>query len=690
MPIPIFQRSRSADYPNEMAHSGYASAYADPAQRSLAMRLRIKVFLGVLLASLLLGQAYNFSREPIYQAHARAQITPPGKVASGDALADAMNADSKQTLLIEVEVLNSRLLLTQVAERLQKQGLLPGTAADPVQALQNMLKINNIEGTPIVQVQAQGVESGLLAPLLNTLLEVYRSQQVLAGVSSTQTQLEAAQGEVKVIDAKLAEKRRALEAQRLRANIVSGERDENQTLSRLKGLNTSLSAATDREATAEGRVHALEQAIAEGKRLPMAKDNPTVAGIEARLSQMKEEWRALQRQFTPQYLEMDANARSLKTRISNLEQQLESERQKSQQMALADAREELAGAQATAQRLRQQIAGDRQEVNNFSRNFGQFQSLQEELKSLELVSQTARQKLLALQASDVARKPRLLILEPAVMPASPSAPLYWRDAAIGTAAALVLSFLAVWFVEFFNRKELAAPAPTTVVLPQPWMLQQQAVGVPYSSAVDVQGLTHHAASSATQLLATALPRELDAQEVSNLLQAAAPHNRAVLVCLLCGLRPEEVLNLQAQHLDVLNGVLRVPGDAPRVLPLPEALRVLAERNNAEASQNPHQLLFTDSANTALTSEDVHAIVTSSAFDADLSQAQSITPAALRHTYIAFLVKQGLRFSELGQLVGRLSTEALNALAPLAQVAASGARVGAAEVQQLLPALRTGL
>ena len=216
---------------------------------------------------------------------------------------------------------------------------------------------------------------------------------------------------------------------------------------------------------------------------------------------------ALQRQFTPQYLEMDANARSLKTRISNLEQQLESERQKSQQMALADAREELAGAQATAQRLRQQIAGDRQEVNNFSRNFGQFQSLQEELKSLELVSQTARQKVLALQASDVARKPRLLILEPAVTPASPSAPLYWRDAAIGTAAALVLSFLAVWFVEFFNRKELAAPAPTTVVLPQPWMLHQQAVGVPYSSAVDVQGLTHHAASSATQLLATALPRE---------------------------------------------------------------------------------------------------------------------------------------------------------------------------------------
>ena len=83
-------------------------------------------------------------------------------------------------------------------------------------------------------------------------------------------------------------------------------------------------------------------------------------------------------------------------------------------------------------------------------------------------------------------------------------------------------------------------------------------------------------------------------------------------------------------------------------------------------------------------EDVGSAVTSSAYDAALEQPQSITPEALRHTYIAFLVRQGLRFGELGRLAGRLSADAINALAPLAP---EGLRVGLDGVEKLLPALR---
>ena len=660
-----------------MAQHGVGEPSVNVARRSHAMRLRIKVFLAVLLISLTFGLVINFSRSAIYQANARVQITPAGKPVSADALADAISNEAKQALLVEMEILGSRALLEQVAERLRTRGLLKAATGDPVQALQAMLKISHVEDTPIVKLQAQSTRQELVAPLINTLLEVYRSQQAVAGESSSQAQLEAAQDEVKVIDAKVAEKRRALENLRLRANIVSGERDENQTLSRLKGLSTSLSAATDREATAAGRVRALEQAVAEGKRAPLAKDNPTVAGIENRLSQMKEEWRALERQFTPLYLEMDPNARSLKNRIGNLEQQLEVERQKSQQMALADAREELAAAQATAQRLQQQLASDKQEVNSFSRNFGQFQTLQDELKSLELLSQTARQKLLAWQSSDTARKPRLVILESAVTPDAPWQPQYWRDAGICALAALALSLLAVWFVEFFNRKEPVAPGPTTVVVPQPWMLDLQALGLPHQP--------HSTTPQAEQqLLANPLPRELAPDEVAQLLHAAAPQNLPILACLLCGLSPEELVSLQQQHLDIGHKVLRVPGSSSRVLPLAAQLQPLAQQ--AQSSGNPQSPLFTLGAGGPMEPQDVDAVVTSSAFDADLTDAQSVTPAALRHTYVAFLLRQGLRFSELSQLVGRVSTEALHSLAPLAQQASTGQRVGIAQVQQLLPAL----
>jgi hypothetical protein len=82
--------------------------------------------------------------------------------------------------------------------------------------------------------------------------------------------------------------------------------------------------------------------------------------------------------------------------------------------------------------------------------------------------------------------------------------------------------------------------------------------------------------------------------------------------------------------------------------------------------------------------DIESAVSTSAFDANLDEAQQVTPETLRHTYIAFLVRQGLRFSELGKVVGRMPSEALNVLSALAP---SGERVGLGAVERTLPALR---
>jgi uncharacterized protein involved in exopolysaccharide biosynthesis len=273
-----------------------------------------------------------------------------------------------------------------------------------------------VEGTSVIQIEATGPQRSLLPRLINSVIDVYREQQALTGKSSTQTELAEAREQVQVIDAQVAEKKRVMEAFRLRSGIVSAERDENQTVSRLKGLGTSLSAATDREAIALGKVHALEQAIDAGKRAPQSRDNPTVASLEQRLSQLREEWRALERQFTAQYLDMDPAARALKTRMANLEQQLDGERRKSQQNALAEAKEELASAQATVRRLQQQQAEDKQSVQNFSSRLAEYQAMQEEWRSLDQMRLTARQRLLGLEASELARKPRTQVIEAAVAP----------------------------------------------------------------------------------------------------------------------------------------------------------------------------------------------------------------------------------------------------------------------------------
>jgi integrase len=402
-----------------------------------------------------------------------------------------------------------------------------------------------------------------------------------------------------------------------------------------------------------------------------------VLGIEQRLAQLREEWRALERQFTPQYLEMDPNARALKTRIVNLEQQAVEERRKSQQTALAEAREELASARATTQRLQQHLAEDKQSAQSFSRRFGEFQGLQDELRGLDQMRQAARQRLLALEASELTRKPRLQVLEAAATPESAWRPLYWRDAAISLAASLVLGFLAVWFVEFFDRREPVAPTPSTVILAQPWLSPQHG-GLALGGASAMPALS---AAPLPQQLAAPLPRELRADELRRLLTSAAPENLPLLLCLLSGLSVPELQALRVSHVDEHAQTLTVPASPSRVLALQGPLQTLVKHCAALPAGGA---LFADAAGAPVTAADIESAVSTSAFDANLDEAQQVTPETLRHTYIAFLVRQGLRFSELGKVVGRMPSGALNVLSALAP---PGERVGLAAVERTLPALR---
>lgn len=675
------------------AHGVNGFADEPPARpRSRVMRRRVLVFSLVFLLCALVSLAYTYLRDPIYLAQARVQITP----ASGASVAPAapsgkdpkdilLQPGGAQSFLVEIQVFTSRPVLEKAVQRLRERGAITlDDSPEGVTALQNMLQVHPVDGTNVAQVEARGPDRFLVSALVNTVIDVYREAQANQGEASSRTLLADAREEARVVDAKVAEKKKTLEDFRSRSNIVSVERDENQVLARLKAQSTSLSLGTDREAVAEGKVRALEQAAAAGQAPQLSRDSPNVAAMAQRLSQWREEWRALERQYTPDYLAMDPNARALKNRITSLEQQIENERGKGQQNALAEARDELASVRAANRRLQQQMAEDKQSVQGFTRNFSEYKTMQEELQGLEQMRQTARQRVLSLEASENARRPRVQLVESAVPPDTAWRPLYTRDALISLAGSLALGFLAVWFVEFFNRVETPPAGPSTVIIPQPWGPGAFAgvnAGLAGPSGPVPQVLTGQASPTPFAQLPQAQPRELAGDEVAQLLQAAAPDHAAVLVCLLCGLTVDEVVALRGADVHPEEGVLRVTGESPREVVLSaDWLQTLKNR-----APDPEAPLFSDGKGAALQPEDVQAMVTSCAHDAALAQPESMTPQALRHTYIVFLVRQGCRFSDLGRLVGRLSAEALNALGAVAPAAEK--KLAIQSIERQLPGVR---
>lgn len=86
----------------------------------------------------------------------------------------------------------------------------------------------------------------------------------------------------------------------------------------------------------------------------------------------------------------------------------------------------------------------------------------------------------------------------------------------------------------------------------------------------------------------------------------------------------------------------------------------------------------------LTLGDLGTLTLCAAHDAGIERAAKVTPVCLRHTYVAVLVRQGIRFADLTSLVGPLPTEALAAYSALSP---AGPRVPGQSVQRTLPTLQ---
>ncbi len=488
-----------------------------------------------------------------------------------------------------------------------------------------------------------------------------------------------ADDEVKRLEATVAAKRRDVEAFRLRNDIVSLQRDENEVLARVRNLSTSLSAANDRVAAAEGKARALSESAAAGKAAVRARDDPTLANLEQRASQIREELRDLERGFTPEYLAKDPKVIAERARLAELERQIVAQRAAGQQTAILEAQEELASAQGAAARIQNEMSSSRQEASQFNARFNQYKSRQDELDELETAYRDAVQRRAKLEASERARTPTTKVLEAATTPQEPWRPLYWRDTGFSIGGSLALALLAMWLVELLNRPE---PQPAVVLIqPQPGALRYEA---------PPQALANRSASAmsleATEptLLPrqTKFPRELRHDEVAALLRASDDESRLVMLLLLSGVNPDEVLELRWSDVDLARGAMRVGGASGRDIVLGVALRRVLEA----APRVPGSELLVRSSGRPATRDSIDAQILGAAYDAAIEDAPQVTSACLRHTYLAFLVRQGIRFADLTRLVGPLPAEVVSAYSALSP---AGVRLGSARVHVVHPALREG-
>ena len=651
--------------------------------------LRARIFLPVFAIACLASLAYVFSRPAVYLSSARLQIEAPpvggrlrletspgsGRQQNGVRPSQRQNdtGDNMPGLLTEAQTLTSSALLDEVVQQLNRSN--PGAAGEigSAHALQGMLSAAPVSGTNVIELRGEGGNRELLPQILGAWIEVYRQSHINAHDQSSVAVLGEMHSAVEQLQQNLMAKRREIEQFRRKFDIVSMESEQNQAMAQLKGLNTALNDARSREVNAEARFNAMRDNVAAGRMAMQPQDKSNVAALEQRAIDLRDSMKDLENDYTPQYLEINPKYKTLRANLARLEQQIERERKASAQQALQSAEEELVSVQQTVLRLQQDLAARKRGGQDFTTRFAEHTALTNELRRLEESYDSSRERLAQLEIEKRGAGPKVTILSQPSVPERPLRPDYWRDALLGIAGSGVLGLFAVWFVEFFKRSGVPQPAPVT----------QPIIQIAYTPSGMLDASIPVIGAPAPQLLGITarLPRELSGPEVHALWAAGSPDARLVIAALLGGLSIEEIGALRYEDIDLDAGCLHLAGASARSCALREPLRhLLSERHAASGGRLP----LADTQGGSLSRADLEGLIACAACDAGLANPAEVSSEVLRHTYAAYLVRQGARLADLGGIIGYLAPAVLREYGRLSP---PGPGLPLEQIDPVFPALR---
>ncbi len=599
---------------------------------------RLIVFSITFLICALSALSYVFTRPATYLSYAT--LLTVAKTAI-----DLPSNDADiQHVAIQKQILLGSELLAETSGRLKSGNKASASIDMSPGDIRQMLDVRGVAETNLVEMVAEGPDPEILPVLINTWIDVYldaRAREISRLMGDT-TQI--LHNELQSLSARISAKRTELDQFRRNNDISSIEREENDALARLKGLNESLNIASEEEVKAKARLDAINKAIARGQAVVPQEDTRTLSLLESRAQALREELGDLNRRYTPEFLNLSPTLKVIPEQLALLEDEIKRMRQQGQSVVQSDAEQEYAAAQQAAREIRRQLDAHKGKASEFSSRFAEHEALRNDLDGLESLYRETQERLVQIEARYSGKYPQVDVIERAFLPGSPIGPDYLRDALIAVAGSILFGLFCVWLSEFLTRKEQSEPPANLAGIPS--YAQDFLPSAHRDILPPVNALPHQ-----NPVLDNPLRRELPVEQISTLLSNAGNREKLLITLLLSGPSLEEIAAINKDDIDTANGKLLIHGMSPRTIPLNPPLQSLFA--------NPACQLISPSGE-SLSVEHLTALLACAVSDAGLSDADAITADTLRQTYIIYLVKQGIRLAELEIIMGYLPPTELSA------------------------------
>jgi len=152
--------------------------------------------------------------------------------------------------------------------------------------------------------------------------------------------------------------------------------------------------------------------------------------------------------------------------------------------------------------------------------------------------------------------------------------------------------------------------------------------------------------------------------VPTLLTTSAGPLDVAIGALLSGLTPEEVVTLRWSQIHLDEGMIQLAGLPPRLVDLTPPVQLLFRQAQKDAREGAERVV-TQGDGGVIEVADLDALLLCTAYDAGLDRPERVTAEAIRHTFLAHLVRRGLRLADLPRVAGPLSPAVLAAYGRMA-------------------------
>jgi len=595
--------------------------------------LRVKVFILTFLVSLIIGISVNYSRPAVYQSNATLLTSAATAVDQ-----QSQDVDFQHVTIQRQKLLGAELLTKTIAKIKSLDNELKVSELSLVD-VRNMLQVEPIEETNLLNMTAKGSEPELLPVVINTWIDVYLEARANSVKNAADNTVERIENELIELGNKIEATRTEIDLFRKEHDISSITREENELPATLISLTKAFNNANEQVVISKARLDAVNQAIAAGQAVVPQQDQTGLTELEKEYRKLTEKMAEFDKHFTRDYLQYKGSMKYIPERIKELEKQIKLKRKTGKGIVRTEASQEYYAAKQVVEKVRKQLDNHKIKATKFTTLFSKHQKMLDDLESMELMTRETQDRLVKIQSRQYDKYPQVDVVERASLNMQAISPDYKIGLYIVLAVSLFLAFFVVWLREFLLQDPIK-DEPSTLDAPMATWFGAMQQNKEIDQHKEVNFIEQEKLSGLPQ---TPVLKKISNLDIQLLLKHADKNTQQLILLLLSGLNLEEISDLSIEQVDFELSSIQVLGQPSRTTPVG---KVLLEKLN-ESFQD--SMLWGEKG--VLSVDEMNAMLYCSAVDIGLDSLQESLADILRKSYIIYLVEQGVRLTALVDIVG---------------------------------------